>query len=211
MFTFGYTNRINGPIRALIAIATGVLMIVYNEQAMNLVVKIIAAFILASGFVSLAVGIKKKNDSTSKLMNFNAVVDILIAAFLFLFNGFVANLIIYLIGFVLLGFGIFQLIALISANKVSKVGIPAFVMPVLVIGSGVFLLFNPEFTKASISLFAGIALLIYGLSELLSSWKMKKAIEEYEIGRMPQEETETEVYDASVQVKDVDYEKVDEQ
>jgi predicted membrane protein len=40
-----------GPVRALIAIAAGVLMIVYNEQAMNLVVKIIAAFLLASGFV----------------------------------------------------------------------------------------------------------------------------------------------------------------
>ena len=203
MITFGYANRMNGPVRALIAIATGVLMIVYNEQAMNLVVKIIAAFILASGFVSLAVGLRKKNDGTSRLMNFNA-------AFLFMFNGFVANLIIYLIGFVLLGFGIFQLIALSSANRVSKVGIWAFVMPVLVIASGAFLLFNPEFTKASISLVAGIALLVYGVSELLSSWKMKKAIDEYEITRMPQEQP-AQQDEAPVQVKDVDYEKVDEQ
>ena len=210
MITFGYSNKMTGPVRALIAIAAGVLMIVYNEQAMNLVVRIIAAFLLASGFVSLAVGLKKKNDSTSKLMNFNAVVDILIAAFLFLFNGFVANLIIYLIGFVLLGFGIFQLVALISANKVAKVGLWSFVFPVLVIGSGAFLLFNPEFTKASISMVAGIALLIYGVSELLSSWKMKKAIDEYEISRMPQEQPSQQTQD-SVPVKDVEYEKVDEQ
>ena len=210
MITFGYSNKMTGPVRALIALAAGVLMIVYNEQAMNLVVKIIAAFLLASGFVSLAVGLKKKNDSTSKLMNFNAVVDILIAAFLFLFNGFVANLIIYLIGFVLLGFGIFQLVALISANKVAKVGLWSFVFPVLVIGSGAFLLFNPEFTKASISMVAGIALLIYGVSELLSSWKMKKAIDEYEISRMPQEQPSQQTQD-SVPVKDVEYEKVDEQ
>lgn len=210
MITFGYSNKMTGPVRALIAIAAGVLMIVYNEQAMNLVVKIIAAFLLASGFVSLAVGLKKKNDSTSKLMNFNAVVDILIAAFLFLFNGFVANLIIYLIGFVLVGFGIFQLVALISANKVAKVGLWSFVFPVLVIGSGAFLLFNPEFTKASISMVAGIALLIYGVSELLSSWKMKKAIDEYEISRMPQEQPSQQTQD-SVPVKDVEYEKVDEQ
>ena len=210
MITFGYSNKMTGPVRALIAIAAGVLMIVYNEQAMNLVVKIIAAFLLASGVVALAVGLKKKNDSTSNLMNFNAVVDILIAAFLFLFNGFVANLIIYLIGFVLLGFGIFQLVALISANKVAKVGLWSFVFPVLVIGSGAFLLFNPEFTKASISMVAGIALLIYGVSELLSSWKMKKAIDEYEI-RYP-DETQTKPEEEPVQeVKDVDYEKVDEQ
>ena len=208
MFTFGYTNRFTGPFRALIALATGVVMIVYKEQAMDLVVRIIAAFLLASGFVSLAVGLRKKNDSSSKLMTFNAVVDVLIAALLFLFSGTVANLIIYLIGFVVLGFGIFQLIALISANRVSKVGIFALVMPVLVIGAGAFLLFNPEFIKSSVSLVAGIALLIYGASELLSSWKMKKAIDEYEITRMPQDKPAEEPV---AEVKDVDYEKVDEQ
>ena len=208
MFTFGYTNRFTGPFRALIALATGVVMIVYKEQAMDLVVKIIAAFLLASGFVSLAVGLRKKNDSSSKLMTFNAVVDVLIAALLFLFSGAVANLIIYLIGFVVLGFGIFQLIALISVNRVSKVGIFALVMPVLVIGAGAFLLFNPEFIKSSVSLVAGIALLIYGASELLSSWKMKKAIDEYEITRMPQDKPAEEQV---AEVKDVDYEKVDEQ
>ena len=208
MFTFGYTNRFTGPFRALIALATGVVMIVYKEQAMDLVVKIIAAFLLASGFVSLAVGLRKKNDSSSKLMTFNAVVDVLIAALLFLFSGAVADLIIYLIGFVVLGFGIFQLIALISANRVSKVGIFALVMPVLVIGAGAFLLFNPEFIKSSVSLVAGIALLIYGASELLSSWKMKKAMDEYEITRVPQDKPAEEPV---AEVKDVDYEKVDEQ
>ena len=63
MFTFGYSNRLNGPMRALVAIAVGVIMVIYNEQAMNIVVKIIAALLFASGIVSLAVGLKKKNDS----------------------------------------------------------------------------------------------------------------------------------------------------
>lgn len=198
MFTFGYSNRLSGPMRAVVAIAVGVVMMIYNEQAMNIVVKIIAALLFASGIVSLAVGLKKKNDSTSKLMNFNAVVDIVIAVLLFIFNGFVANLIIYLIGIVLAGFGLFQIIALLGANRVTKVGGWAFLMPVLVTGAGIFLLFTPEFVKSSISLIAGVSLLIYGVSELLSSWKMKKAIDEYE------------VMDVN-RVKDVEYEKVDEQ
>lgn len=167
--------------RAVVAIAVGVIMMVYNEQAMNIVVKIIAALLFASGIVSLAVGLKKKHDSTSKLMNFNAVVDIIIAALLFIFNGFVANLIIYLIGIVLAGFGLFQIFALLGANRITKVGGWAFLMPVLVTGAGVFLLFTPEFAKSSISLIAGVSLLIYGVSELLSSWKMKKAMDEYDI------------------------------
>lgn len=210
MFTFGYSNKFNGPFRALVAIAVGVVMIIFNEQAMNIVVKIIAALLFASGIVSLAVGLKKKNDSTSKLMNFNAVVDIVIAGLLFMFNGFVANLIIYLIGFVLLGFGLFQIFALISASRVTKLGIWPFVMPLLVVGAGVLLLFNPEFIASSISLIAGIALLVYGVSELVSSWKMKKAIDEYEITRVAPEQPSEPDSDPSV-VKDVDYEKVDEQ
>jgi uncharacterized membrane protein HdeD (DUF308 family) len=195
MFTFGYSNRLNGPVRALVAIAAGIIMMVYNEQAMNLVVKIIAALLFASGIVSLAVGLKRKNDSTSRLMNFNAVVDIVIAALLFMFNGFVANLVIYLIGFALILFGLFQIFALVAASRVTGFGFWLFLMPALVTGAGVFLLFTPEFAKSSISLIAGISLLVYGVSELLSSWKMKKAIDRYEVDK----------------VRDVDYEKVDEQ
>lgn len=211
MFKFGYTNKFNGPMRALVAIAIGIVMIIYNEQAMNIVVKIIAAFILASGIVSLAVGLKKKNDSTSKLMLFNSAVDVLIAFLLFIFNSFVANLIIYLIGFVLLGFGVFQLIALISANRITRLGFASFIMPIIVTGAGVFLLFNPEFTKSSISLIAGVSLLFYGLSELISSWKMKKAIEEYDIKMAPKQEEEVVPDDFINEVKDVDYEKIDDQ
>ena len=48
MFTFGYSNRLNGPMRALVAVVVGIIMIIYNEQAMNIVVKIIAALLFAS-------------------------------------------------------------------------------------------------------------------------------------------------------------------
>ena len=194
--------------RALVAIAVGVVMVIYNEQAMNIVVKIIAALLFASGIVSLAVGLKKKEDSTSKLMNFNAVVDLVIAAMLFVFNGFVADLIMYLIGFALLGFGLFQIFALVGASRVTRLGFWPFIMPLLVSCAGLLLLFNPRFIASSISLIAGIALIMYGVSELISSWKMRKAIEEYEITReSPKQETPEE----EAPIKDVDYEKVDEQ
>ncbi|MBQ8839686.1 MAG: hypothetical protein IJ005_10270, partial [Bacteroidales bacterium] len=67
-----------------------------------------------------------------------------------------------------------------------------------------------EFTKSSISLVAGIALLLYGVSELMSSWKMKKAIDEYEITRTA-DPVSKPAENSSVEVKDVEYEKVDDQ
>lgn len=181
MITFGYKNRFNGPIRALVALAIGIVMVVSRADAMVLVVRIIAAFLLASGLVSMAVAYKHKKQGDMPLMGFNSVVDVLLALLIFMWPEFVAGLIMYLIGFVLIGFGIFQLIALISANKVMPVGPLAFVLPSLVLAGGAILILNPGFIGSAIGIVAGVALILYGLSELLSSWKMKKAMDEYDV------------------------------
>ena len=209
MITFGYKNKFSGLLRALTAIAIGVVMVVSKTNALELAVRIIAAFILASGIVSLFIWYKNRQDGARSLMGFNGGVDILLGILLFTFPGFVAGLMIYIIGFVLLGFGLFQLIALISANRVMKVGGGSFILPAVVFLAGLFLVLRPSFIGEAIGVIAGAALIVYGASELLSSWKMKKAIDEYEI-RFPSEKPETEP-EEDVQVKDVEYEKVDEQ
>ena len=181
MITFGYKSRFNGPIRALTALAVGIVMVVSKTNALNLAVQIIAAFLAASGVVSLAVGYKNRANGTFPLMTVNTVVDILIALVLFMFPGFFANLLVYLIAIALLFFAIFQLIALASASRVMVMGVLAFIFPILVLLSGLFLLSNPDFIGSAIGIVAGVALIIYGVSELFSSWKMRKAIDEYEI------------------------------
>lgn len=207
MYTFGYSNRLNGPLRAVIAMAVGTIMIIFSEDALNIVVKIMAALLMASGIVSLSVGLKKRTDSTSKLMNFNAVVDIIIAVLLFIFNDWVSTLIISLVGVVLLLFGLFQIFAMISANRVMKLGFASFIMPMVVTLTGGFIAFNP-LAKEVMTIVAGGALLFYGITEFISSWRMKKAMDEYDIR---QAEVAPVKPEEAVAVKDVEYEKVDEQ
>ena len=209
MITFGYKNKFNGLLRAFTAMAIGVVMVISRTNALELAVRIIAAFLLASGLVSLFIGYKNRQDGTMGLMGFNGGVDILLGVLLFLFPGFVAGLMIYIIGFALLCFGIFQLVALVSANRVLKVGGGSFVLPVVVTLAGGFLILKPSFIGEAIGVIAGAALIVYGASELLSSWKMKKAIDEYEI-KFPSEKSASKT-EEEPQVKDVDYEKVDEQ
>ena len=210
MFTFGYGSRISGPLRALIALAIGVMMVIRPDNALTTVVKVIAAFILASGVVSLIVGLKEKKNGSLPLMSFNALVDIIIGIVLFSAPGFVAKFIIYLIGFVLLGFGIMQILALFSAKRVMGLGLGAFILPTVVTLVGGFLLFNP-FAESVMVMIAGAAIIVYGASELLSSWKMKKAIDEYEIHQAPAQEQPVQQENPLENVKDVEYEKVDEQ
>lgn len=209
MITFGYKNKFSGLLRALTAIAIGVVMVASRTNALELAVRIIAAFILASGIVSFFIGYRNRQDGARSLMGFNGGVDILLGILLFAFPGFVAGLMIYIIGFVLLVFGVFQLVALISANRVMKVGGGSFILPVLVTLAGGFLIFRPSFIGEAIGVIAGAALIVYGASELLSSWKMKKAIDEYEI-KFPSEKPAQKAEEGP-QVKDVEYEKVDEQ
>lgn len=210
MFTFGYGSKISGPLRALIALAIGVMMVLRPENALTTVVKVIAAFILASGVVSLIVGLKEKKNGSLPLMSFNAVVDIIIGLVLFSFPGFVARFIIYLIGFVLLGFGIMQILALVSAKRVMGLGLGAFILPIAVTLVGGFLLFNP-FAESVMVMIAGAAIIVYGASELFSSWKVKKAIDEYEIHQAPAQEQPSMPENTLDNIKDVEYEKVDEQ
>ncbi len=181
MITFGYNSRFKGPIRALTALAIGVVMVVSKANALNLAVQIIAAFLLASGVVSLVAGYRNRANGTFPIMAVNTVVDILLALMLFVFPGFFANLLVYLIAFALICFGIFQLVSLGSASRVFGVGVFAFVLPVLVLIGGLFLISNPSFLGSAVGIVAGVCLIIYGVSELLSSWKMRKAIDEYEI------------------------------
>ena len=197
MITFGYKNKFTGPLRALTAIAVGVVMVASKTNALELAVRIIAAFVMASGIVSMIVGYKNRSNGTMGLMGFNAVVDIILGIALFLFPGFVAGLLIYLIAFVLICMGIFQLISLFSISGAMGLGPWSFVLPCVVLAAGFFLIAKPAFLGEAIGVVAGVALILYGTSELFSSWKMKKAMDDYQ--------------QKHPEVRDVDYEKVDEQ
>ncbi|MBQ2875208.1 MAG: DUF308 domain-containing protein [Bacteroidales bacterium] len=196
--------------RALIALVIGIMMVVSPANALTTVVKIIAAFLLASGVVSLVVGLKDKEKGSLPLMSFNAVVDVVLGLLMFVFPGLIAKFMIYLIGFVLLAFGAVQIAALVSARKVVNMGFGAFVLPIIVTLIGGFILFNP-FAESVMTIIAGSALIVYGASEILSSWKMKKAIDEYEIHQGPVQEEPSQQESPLSGVKDVEYEKVDEQ
>lgn len=203
MITFGYKNRFSGLIRALFAIAVGVVMVVSKTNALELAVRIIAAFLVATGVVTFFLGLKGRSGGENNLMTVNAVVDVLLGILLFLFPSFVVNIMIYIIGFALLGFGLFQIISLVSAIRVYHVGLWSFVMPVIVVIAGGFLVARPSFIGEAIGIVAGVSLIIYGASELVSSWKMRKAIDKMDTEAPGQEDV--------AKAEDVDFEKVDEQ
>jgi hypothetical protein len=213
MITFGYNSRFSSPLRALLFVALGVLMIVAKADAMEIVVKLFAAFILAAGIVSVFVGFRQRKDGVMPLSFFNAATNVVIAVLLFAFSDFVAGFVSYLIGLLLFGFGLFQLFVLLSARSKVKVGVAAYVVPVVVAVIGAMIFFSPKFLGQSLGMIAGVALIIYGLSDLVSAFKVRSAMGQEDVPSAPEGKDGEIGAGPSVpsDAKEVDYEKVDEQ
>ena len=166
MITFGYKNKFSGVLRALAAIAIGLVMVCSTEATTN-VVKIIAAFLFAAGLVSFAYGLAHKKDGVLNLMVINAGVDTVIGILLFIFPGAIANIIVTLIGIVIFIFGLIQIFALAGTASLLGSGIFSFILSGVALVGAAILIFNP-FTERVMSILAGIFLICYGVNDLIS-------------------------------------------
>ena len=110
-------------------------------------------------------------------------------------------------------FGGIQLLALAGAMSLLGAGFSTLILSICAVAGGAFLLFNP-FGERIMSVCAGSFLLLYGVSELISSWRIRKAKEAYEIRfNTPDEpQSDQDVIETSGldDAKEVDYTKVDE-
>lgn len=212
MFTFGYKTTLSSILRSLASIGIGLVMI-FDNEASETVVKVVAAFLFASGLVSLVYGlIRNKKEGLLPLMAVNAVVDILIGVLLFLNPGWVAGFIITLIGIVLILFGGLQLLALAGTMSLLGTGFGTLILSICAVVGGAFLIFSP-FGERVMGICAGSFLVLYGVSELISSWRIRKAKEAYEIRFNTREEPQPDqdIIETSGldDAKEVDYTKVD--
>lgn len=192
MITFGYRSKLGGIARAVIALILGAVML-FTGNSVTIIVQIMAAFILASGLASLIIGLKKEDQRQRPLVLTNSGLNIVIAVLMFVFAENLGGLFVAIIGIILVLFSVFQLIVLVSANRVTPVGATSFIMPAVVLACGALLLFKPKFVEDMLGYIVGASLIIYGVSEIISSRKVARTMADLD------------------QVQDVDFEKVDEQ
>ena len=210
MITFGYNSKFSSILRSLSAIAIGTVMVISTNATVT-VVKIIAAFLFAAGVVSFVYGYLNRKSGAMSLMTVNAVVDIVIGLLLFLFPTAVAGIIVTLIGIAILVFAILQLVVL--SGTLSLVGMGGFsiFLSIIALVGGITLLFNP-FSERVMSILAGVFLVVYGISDLISMLRVTKAKEAYEIKFRQDTAAGTsdgadDVPESLADVRDVEYRK----
>ena len=205
MITFGYKTKFSSLVRAAGAIGIG-LVLIFGNNAPTLVVKLIAILLVVAGVVSLVYGVKKnKEQGMYQLLVINACLDIILGLLLYFNPQWIAGIIIYLIGIVLILFGALQLLALSGTLSMLGTGFSSLILSVCAIVGGAFLLFNLLSIKV-MSVIAGLFMVLYGVSEIVSTYRIGKARSEAPSTPMNQIDV-SGIGDA----KEVEYEKVDEQ
>lgn len=211
MITFGYKSKFSSLLRALAAVAIGLVMIFSNNATIT-VVKIISAFLFAAGVVTFAYGYYYRKNGGMSLMLVNSAVDVALGLLLFFFAPKVCTAIIVIIGLVLILFGGLQLIVISGTMSLIGGGVFSLVLSCLAILGGMALLFNP-FGEMVMRIFAGVFLIVYGASEVFSMFRVSKAQKEYEIRFEKKEEPAgpVDVTSSLDDAKEVEFREIDEQ
>ena len=184
-------------------------MVTVQVNALNVFLQYLGALIALRGIIGFVVLCFQKDDSDFMGSAVNSVLNAVLGGVMFLYPEWFVNILMYMVAVLMIALGFVQLLAMLSASRVVNVGFFSFVLPLLIILLGILLIVRPSFLGEMIGIVAGVSLMVYGVSELLSLRKMKKAIDEYDI-KFPSEKHQQNPEDVH-QIKDVDYEKVDGQ
>lgn len=169
MITFGYKTPWSGIIRSVASLGLGILAVAYPGNVIPLLVQIFAAVLFVYGCGMMIYAFTHRQDRSFSLWLSNSIIEIVVAVLVFIFAGFIANIAVKLIGLLLLLSGIYHVIALISAERASRFGFWFFILPVVEAIGGGMLMFASQLFTSGVGIIVGVALIVSGLSELLSS------------------------------------------
>lgn len=184
--------------RALASLGLGILAVTYPGDVIPLLVKIFAAVLFVYGCGMMIYAFAHKTEKSFSLWLSNSIIEIVVAVLVFIFAGFIARIAAILIGVLLFVSGLYQIVALISAEKVSRFGFGYFILPVIEAILGAVLMTTSQLFTDVVGLIIGIALIVSGLSELFSSIKV------YRIQKKFASDTKTEEQDAEVKTVEDD-------
>ena len=157
-------------IRSVCALIIGVLLVIWPEEAVKYLVITIGVLFLIPGLYGVfSFFSRSKNteaDDKRKPFPIPALGSALLGFLLMVIPSFFVSVLMYVLGALLVLAGLSQLLSFASARSYAYVPMLVFVIPSLILISGVVVLFNP-FQAASIPFMVlGIAAIVYSLTDL---------------------------------------------
>lgn len=163
-------------LRSLFAVVLGLILVLWPEVAITyLVITIGICFMIPGVFTLLHHFTRKKVEGEpSPMFPLEGAGSILFGACLVAMPGLFVNILMYLLGAILVVAGGQQVASLIAARKWNRVPWGFYIIPILILITGIMILAYPFGAAANTFVIFGVACLIYGLSELINWYKFRK-------------------------------------
>ena len=157
-------------IRILFALVIGLVLVLWPNTAASYIVITVGVAFLIPGVISLFgyFGRKKSEDGVSPRFPIEGVGSLLFGLWLIVMPEFFADVLMFLLGFILIMGGVQQIASLSMARRWTPVPGIFYLVPSLILIAGVIALFNPTGVRSTAFIIIGITSIVYAVSELIN-------------------------------------------
>ena len=194
-----FFDRSYGYSRAIIAAIVGIVLVIWPDAAVNTIVVAIGSIFLLLGAVTMIFSKKQDEEKSRPFLSINGAITLVFGLVLVIFPTFFVGIIMFLFGAILLLIGVSEVAALISSRRETGASASLFIGPLITTACGIVIFFNPFSSMEWLFIFFGISLLVYSLTEIISTKKLRKIYKDM-----------TKTSEAEKLIEDVEYEEVEE-
>lgn len=182
MITYGFKKNLSPLLRCLIALALGVILLVWGKSFFKTVIIIVAAILAVAGIVRIVMGALKKNAEKKPLI-VNGAIDIAIAILTLICATAFTDALIVILGVAILVFAVYHIVVVLSVAKYAGKKTFYWLVPLIVsfLAAITMILYKSEI----VGYVAGATLVIYAITEIASMINVKKAIKAREAAKAP--------------------------
>ena len=164
-------------VRTVIFLLLGILFCLFPNLSADMLVRVVGGAVLFTGIVAFVSRFLNKDIRVGGMAYFNLVLSLAVGIAMLAMPAFFIGFFIILLGLILIGTGLSQIIALAGARRQNvKVRFWEYLFGVLWMGCGVVICFNPFATTAAIFIFFGIGCIFYAVSDLILLLHLRRQI-----------------------------------
>ena len=159
-------------VRSVRVLLIGVLFLVLGDSALSILVMAVGALLMIPGMVSLISYLRHMEQH--RMFPLAAFGSFVLGLWMMISPAFFVGFFMYVLGGVLVALGIYQLASLSVSSRILPVSWPLYVLPILVLLLGLFVLFNPFEAAALPFILIGIGCIISAINDIIAAWRTAK-------------------------------------
>lgn len=157
----------NSFLRTICALVIGLILVMFPNEAGDYLVITIGVVFLIPSLLSI-IGYFAMNTEERRRLPIEGIGSLLFGLWLVIMPGFFADLLTFVLGFILVLGGVQQIASLSAARRWMPVRIGFYIIPVLILIAGLIALFNPTGVRSTAFIIIGVTSIIYAVSELVN-------------------------------------------